>query len=248
MTQRELQKARKAPPSEDATKTFVARLILNQMANPKSINDREIATHAFGNLTAGSDTTAIAARSAVYYTITNRRVYERLSAEVRGRLQLPVTFSKANELPYLAAVVKEAMRIHPSVGQMLTRAVPEGGASVGGHHLVEGTEVGMSPWVLHRDAAIFPDPDTFIPERWILGEGTQSEDQLRDMNRSFLTFGYGTHTCSGKHISIMEVTKLMVNLFLRYDIEYVKVGEGYRFVNWWFTSQEGLNVSLSSRK
>lgn len=248
MTTKAIENARENPPDEEATKTFVARLILNQMANPQSLTDREIATHAFGNLTAGSDTTSIAAKSTFYNIITNQRVYKRLAAELRDNLRVPVTFSKANELPYLRAVIQEAMRIHPSVGQMLYRTVPKGGATIGGYRLAEGAEVGMSPWVLHRDPALFPDPDTFSPERWILGEGTQSEDQLRAMNRSFFTFGHGTHTCTGKHISIMEVTKLVANLFLRYDMEYVKVGEGYRFSNWWFTAQEGLNVILKRRK
>jgi cytochrome P450 len=248
MTETEIRKVRENPPDEEETKTFVARLILNQMANPKSITDREITTHAFGNLTAGSDTTAIAARSAFYYTITNHKVYERLTAEVRQHLQLPVAFTKANELPYLRAVIQEAMRIHPSVGQLLYRTVPEGGASVSGYVIGSGAEVGMSPWVLHRDPAVFPDPDAFIPERWILGEGAQSENQLRAMKRSFFAFGHGTHTCSGKHISIMEVTKLLASLFLLYDIEYVKVGSGYRFMNRWFTSQEGLHIMLKCRR
>ncbi|KAF2994096.1 hypothetical protein E8E14_001564 [Neopestalotiopsis sp. 37M] len=248
MSEKEIQKTCENPPGDEETKTFVARLILNQMANPQSITNRDIATHAFGNLTAGSDTTGIAARSAFYYTITNPRVYQRLTAEIRQNLQVPVTFAKANELPYLRAVIQEAMRIHPSVGQMLMRTVPKGGATVGGYNLAEGSEVGMSPWVLHRDPAVFPDPDSFVPERWIIGEGaTQTKEQLAAMNRSFFAFGHGTHTCSGKHISIMEVTKLIANLLLRYDIEYRKVGEGYRFVNWWFTSQEGLNVIIRRR-
>lgn len=236
------------PPDEDATKTFIARLILNQISNPKSITDREIATHAIGNLTAGADTTGIAAKAVFYYTITNPLVYKRLTTEIRENLQLPIQFSQANELPFLRAVIQEAMRIHPSVGQVLSRAVPDGGATVGGHSLAPGAELGMSPWVLHRNPEVFPNPDSFIPSRWIVGEGCQSEDQLREMKRSFFTFGHGTHTCSGKHISIMEVTKLLANILFRYDVEFVEVGEGYRFVNWWFTNQEGLNVTLTRRK
>ncbi|KAJ0355796.1 hypothetical protein COL154_011215 [Colletotrichum chrysophilum] len=211
-------------------------------ANPKSITDREIITHAFGNLSAGSDTTAAAMRSVFYNILRTPRAYARLAKDVRENLQLPVTFTKAYAIPYLRAVIQEAMRLHPSVGQLLGRVVPPTGATIGKYYLAPGTEVGMSPWVVHRDPDIFPDPDAFIPERWLVGENGTTEAQLRRMERSFLAFGHGSHTCSGKHISIMEVTKLVGTLILKYDMEYVKIGGGYTFVNHWFTSQTGLNV------
>ncbi|KAF3797066.1 Cytochrome P450 monooxygenase andK [Colletotrichum gloeosporioides] len=241
---KELERTRREPPAEDAPMTFLARLGLNQDANPKSITDREIITHAFGNLSAGSDTTAAAMRSVFYNILRSSRAYARLTKDVRENLQLPVTFTKAYAIPYLRAVIQEAMRLHPSVGQLLGRVVPPTGATIGKFYLAPGTEVGMSPWVVHRDPDIFPNPDAFIPERWLVGENGTTEAQLRRMERSFLAFGHGSHTCSGKHISIMEVTKLVGTLLLKYDMEYVKIGEGYKFVNHWFTSQTGLNVAF----
>ncbi|KAH9227500.1 hypothetical protein K456DRAFT_1848423 [Colletotrichum gloeosporioides 23] len=241
---KELERTQREPPAEDAPMTFLARLGLNQDANPKSITDREIITHAFGNLSAGSDTTAAAMRSVFYNILRSPRAYARLAKDVRENLQLSVTFTKAYAIPYLRAVIQEAMRLHPSVGQLLGRVVPPTGATMGKYYLAPGTEVGISPWVVHRDPDIFPNPDAFIPERWLIGENGTTETQLRRVERSFLTFGHGSHTCSGKHISIMEVTKLVGTLLLKYDMEYVKIGEGYKFVNHWFTSQTGLNVAF----
>ncbi|KAH7122063.1 cytochrome P450 oxidoreductase [Dactylonectria estremocensis] len=243
ITAKELQKFRTSPPAEGDAMTFLNRLALNQSTNPKSINDREIITHAFGNVSAGSDTTAIAMRAIVYHILTNKNAHSRLCAEVRNNLSEPVRFQQAHNLPYLKAVVQEAMRMHPSVGQLLGRSVPAGGAIIGGHRLGAGAEVGMSPWVLHRDVAVFPDPDTFKPERWIIGEGCADEEQFRLMNRSFFAFGHGAHSCSGKHISIMEVTKLIPTLLLRYDLELVGDKNG-RFTNWWFTPQHQLKVKM----
>lgn len=243
----ELQKARDNPPDEEATMTFMERLCLNQAANPKSITDREIITHAFGNISAGSDTTAIAMRAVVYYTLKTPGVYNRLCGEVRENLQLPVSFTQAYELPYLRAVVQEAMRMHPSVGQILGRTVPSGGATIGGYYVAAGAEVGISPWVVHRNPRVFRDPEAFIPERWLPGKGGSTEDELRDMNRSFFAFGHGTHTCTGRHISMMEMIKVIATLLLKYDLEFVETGEGYRFMNRWFSPQEGLNVTLRRR-
>lgn len=244
LAEEELLKSRDLTPHGDEPMTFLTRLALNQTANPKSLTDREIVTHAFGNISAGSDTTAIAMRSVLYHLLGNQAAYARLCEEVRTNLNLPVGFARANELVYLRAVIQEAMRLHPSVGQILGRTVPEGGTVIGGYRMGAGAEVGMSPWVLHRDPEVFPDPDAFRPERWLVGESGTDEEHLRVMNRSFFAFGHGAHTCSGKHISIMEVTKLIPTLLLRYDMELVEHGEGHRFVNWWFTPQENLYVKL----
>lgn len=247
LTQEEMQKARGRVPREDEPTTFLVRLALNQSVNPKSVTDREIVTHAFGNISAGSDTTAIAIRSVLYYLLKTPKSYTRLCDEVRATLKLPVSFVEANKLVYLRAVIQEAMRLHPSVGQLLGRSVPAGGATICGYYIKAGAEIGMSPWVLHRDSAVFPDPDSFRPERWILGESKTTADDLRRMTRSFFSFGHGTHTCSGKHISIMEITKLIPTLLLKYELELVEQGKGYRSKNWWFTPQEGLYVKLYLR-
>lgn len=238
----EIQSA-KQNPSEDGPLTFLQRLLLNQTKDPSSINDREIMTHAFGNIAAGSDTTAIALRSILYHVLKHRHVYDRLYEEFRT-LEIPVKFTEANKLEYFAAVIQEALRLHPSVGMILARLVPAEGAEVCGFKLPEGTEIGINPWVLHRDPDIFPDPDMFRPERWLPSE--TDEDHLRHMNRSFFTFGNGAHTCSGRWISLMEMKKVVPSLMLRFEMELVKEGE-FGFKNRWFTQQHGLFVKFSER-
>ncbi|KAI8680890.1 Cytochrome P450 oxidoreductase [Fusarium keratoplasticum] len=248
LSQNELERSHKDSMSENSAMTFLGRLSLNKAAKPDQINDREIVTHAFGNISAGSDTTAIAMRSVMYNILNDRKAYNRLTSDVRKNLSLPVSFSSANELPYLRAAIQEGMRLHPSVGQILSRSAPEGGALVGDYKLKANVQVGMSPWVLHRDPDVFPEPDCFKPERWIIEEGHSDEDALRRMNRSFFAFGHGTHTCSGKHISIMETTKLVATLLLKYDLELAEGVGPLTFVNRWFTQQEGLIVNVRHRK
>lgn len=230
---------------EDSSKlTFLQRLVLNQQQHAEQITDRDITTHTFGNITAGSDTTAIAMQSVILNLIRNPTVYRTLCEEVRSSLtELPVQFHRANELPYLTAVVKEAIRIHPSVGMMLARTVPTGGAEICGFHIPAGTEVGMNPWVLHRDESIFSEPNEFRPERWI----SSSEQQLSLMNRSFMAFGHGPHTCSGRWISMMETMKLIPTLLLHFDLEIVNDAKDFKMLNRWFIFQTGINVRLISR-
>lgn len=141
-----------------------------------------------------------------------------------GRLAGCATWRQSQELVYFDAVVKEALRLHPAVGMLLERVVPEGGGLTleSGEVLRPGTIVGASPWVVHRDERIFgEEPDRFVPERWLQGEKeskSQWEARLQRMTRANLTFGMGPRTCIGKNISLLEIYKLLPSLFLRYEV------------------------------
>ncbi|KAF7524468.1 hypothetical protein PCG10_005728 [Penicillium crustosum] len=224
--------------------SFVQRLLEHQVAHPDSITDREINTHAFGNVTAGADTTAIAMRTIMFNVIKHPEIYDTLCREIcEARLTLPITYASASTLPYLDAVIKEALRIHPPTGIMYGRTVPPEGATVCGKFIPAGTEVGISPWVLHYDPELFPDPEKFQPERWL----TADADLLAQRKRSIFAFSAGSHTCLGKHISLMEITKLVASLLMQYDIALVDPNAKLSFKCRWFTPQKGLVVKLAKR-
>lgn len=78
--------------------------------------------------------------------------------------------------------MKEAMRMHPGVGFPLERLVP-GGAIVCESKLPAGTNVSISPPVIHFDKNIFRQgADEFRQERWL----EVISDQLKTMDRNFL--------------------------------------------------------------
>lgn len=240
-------KASRDRKSEDGQLTFLQRLLLNQQKSPDSIKDREVITHAFGNITAGSDTTAIALRSIMWQLLTNTEVYDKLLAEIQdAQLELPVQFNKANKMPYLAAVIQEALRIHPAVGMMLERTTPVPGADLCGHHIPAGVDLGINAWVLHHDADVFPEPEKFYPERWL--PSVTDELHLKRMHRSFFAFGHGAHTCSGRWVSHMEIAKLIPTLLLRYKFSLVDGNKPLPFKNRWFTPQSGLRVKILRRE
>ncbi|VUC30454.1 unnamed protein product, partial [Clonostachys rosea] len=234
----------------DQPSTFLRRLLINQRRNPKSINEREIMAHCFNNIAAGSDTTAISIRSILFNTLKHPRVHHLLRKEIReafpasGPESKSMSFREVSKLPYLGAVIMEAMRLHPSVGLMLARVVPEPGRTICGQFLKPGVEVGINPWLLQRNSEVFPNPDDFYPERW-LPENT-SEERLTLMNKSWIPFGHGTHTCSGRWISWMVIHKIVATLILLFDMELMDGGKDYTFRNHWLTPQRGLYVSLTS--
>jgi cytochrome P450 len=148
----------------------------------------------------GSDTTAIALRAIFYMLLKNPDKMEKLlkqmdEADAAGKLSNPIQYKETqNHLPYFGAIMKEAMRMHPSVGLLLERQVPTGGATICGEYIPAGTIVGINAWVLHYNPEVFPNPEKFEPERWL----ESSEEKLQEMERSFFVFGAGSRTCIGK--------------------------------------------------
>lgn len=67
--------------------------------------------------------------------------------EAKGTWAEYVSWKDANAMPYLMAVIKEAFRMHPAIGQLLERHVPKGGITLGESFIPEGTIIGMNPWV-----------------------------------------------------------------------------------------------------
>ena len=73
--------------------------------------------------------------------------------------------------------------MHPAVGLLMERLVPQGGADVGGVWLPGGTVIGINPWVAARDKTVYGDDAyKFRPERWLDAQ----EQNIKLMERNFL--------------------------------------------------------------
>lgn len=154
---------------------------------------------------AGSDTTAVAFRSTFYYLMKNPEALAKAHAEIdaavaTGSLSSPIKYSQTTtKLPYVCASIKEAMRLHPSVGLNIQRHAPAEGIELAGKHIPNGYRIGMNPAVVHYDKNVFgQDADKFRPERWLV-----SVDEWKAMDRNLLTFGAGTRTCIGKNVGLL---------------------------------------------
>lgn len=106
-----------------------------------------------------------------YYLAKHRRVQEKLQQELdealAGEDDEVAPFEQVKHLPYLEAVVNEALRIHSTAGVGLPRVVPAGGLEVCGKFFPEGAVLSMPGYTLHRDKAIWgDDAEEFRPERW----------------------------------------------------------------------------------
>ncbi|KPM42947.1 hypothetical protein AK830_g3621 [Neonectria ditissima] len=207
-------------------KDFLSRFTEASIKDPAFISKDRVLALTVANMFAGSDTTAITLRAIFYNLLRNpasmNKLLEELSGETKaGRFpsdEALVRWDQVRELPYLGAVINEALRCHPAAGLTLERVVPPQGMTVAGHHLPGGTIVGCSAWVIHRDESIFgPNAAEFRPERWI---DATAEGQAK-MKNTLFAFGAGSRTCIGKNISLLEMYKLVPAILRTFEIELV---------------------------
>jgi cytochrome P450 len=230
---------------------FLDRFLAAKELHPKDVNDTFVWCYAITNVVAGSDTIAIPLRSILYYVISNPSIYSNLMQELAdGKLSLPVSWKSAQQLPYLDAIVREALRIHPPVGLGLERVVPVSGLRLSdGTFFEPGTLVSMNAWVLHRSEEIFGhDAGIFRPERWLQRPNEALEafqERLHKMQQSEFTFGFGPRTCIGKNLSLLEIYKVVPTLFLSFDMAIVRAD--WKTWNSWFVRQEGLEIQMDAR-
>lgn len=164
----------------------------------EQLSDAEIRDHAVTLLLAGHETTANALAFAFHLLAGAPEVESRVQAEVDDLLgadDLPRP-EHAEQLPLCRAVFAEALRLYPPAWLMGREAIAD--YPVNGNTVGAGELALLSQWVTHRDARWWPEPDSFLPDRWLDGSA-------RDRPRwAYFPFGAGLRRCIGEGFAWTE--------------------------------------------
>lgn len=173
------------------------------------LTDHEVAANILTFILAGHETTARALGWALHLLSRSPAVLERVKAEA---LLLDVSRPDwADALPWTRAVLDETMRLFPPAPTMARRAL--GPDVINGQAIDEGTAVVISPWILHRHARLWDDPEAFRPERF-LPENRKSIDRY-----AYLPFSAGPRVCIGAAFAIQEAVIALATLLREAEIE-----------------------------
>ncbi|OAY68240.1 Cytochrome P450 78A5 [Ananas comosus] len=116
-------------------------------------------------------------------------------------------------LPYLQAVVKETLRMHPP-GPLLSWArLAVHDAHVGEHLVPAGTTAMVNMWAIAHDASIWPQPDDFRPDRFVGGDDVS----VLGSDLRLAPFGAGRRVCPGKAMGLATVHLWLAQLLQRFD-------------------------------
>ncbi|KAF7814026.1 cytochrome P450 71A1-like [Senna tora] len=112
-------------------------------------------------------------------------------------------------LPYINAIVKETMRLHPVVPMLIPRQARED-CNIGGYDIPKGTQILVSTWTIGRDPSIWDNPDEFVPERFIIGK--EKDIDVKGHDFELLPFGSGRRMCPGYPLGLKVIQTSLANL------------------------------------
>ena len=150
--------------------------------------------NAFLLVTAGFETTGSALGTATYHLLANPKMLDQLKTELRAGWPDPAIiplWSVLERLPYLKAVLQEALRMSLGVSHRLTRVNHQSDMQYGDWIVPKGVEISMTQRFILCDPVIFPEPTRFDPNRWLQGEAS------KQLEKHLVSFSRGARGCVG---------------------------------------------------
>jgi cytochrome P450 len=184
---------RRAAPDLEERDDILSLLVAARHEDGSLLGDAEIHDELLTLLVAGHETTATALSWAVERLVRHPEKLDRLRAEI-----------EAGEDAYLTATIQETLRLRPVISIVLRKLTEP--VELGGYELPAGVSVVPSIHLIHRDPTIYPEPDRFLPERFL---------ETPPGTYTWIPFGGGVRRCIGAAFAQQEMAVVLRELISR---------------------------------
>ncbi|XP_046449670.1 cytochrome P450 4c3-like [Daphnia pulex] len=186
-------------------------LLIAASENGANLSDDDIREEVDTVMFAGHDTTASAMTWFLYCLAMHPHHQDLVTEEVDqifGDSDRPCSIQDVAELKYLECCIKETLRLYPSVPAVM-RYITED-IHVGGYKIPAGVSVSLMIYGMHHNPLVYPDPQTFNPERFL------PENVLGRHPYAFVPFSAGPRNCIGQKYGLLEIKIVLANLLRRF--------------------------------
>ncbi|XP_002303241.3 trimethyltridecatetraene synthase [Populus trichocarpa] len=156
----------------------------------------------------GTESSAVTVEWGISEILRKPEVFEKATEEldrVIGRERWVEEKDMVN-LPYIYAIAKEVMRLHPVAPMLVPRAARED-ININGYDIKKGSRVLVNVWTIGRDPKVWDKPDEFFPERFI-----GNSIDVRGHDYELLPFGAGRRMCPGYPLGLKVIQATLSNL------------------------------------
>lgn len=192
-----------APPRPGAQDLLTQLRALRDEDTGEALSEQEVFDQCITTFQAGHETTATALLWWAWLMAEHPEAQARAVAELQAVLGSSApTPDDLPTLPWLSATLKEAMRLYPPAAVLVTRrltrdvVLPWRDAQL---HLPKGAMLRCTPYLLHRDARVWAQPEAFRPERFLPGASEVPRG-------AYMPFGQGPRVCLGQHFAMLEMS------------------------------------------
>ncbi|KGN59913.1 cytochrome P450 CYP82D47 [Cucumis sativus] len=164
----------------------------------------------------GFDTTAVTMSWALSLLLNNENALKKAQHELDEQVgrERQVKETDLKNLPYLQAIVKETLRLHPPGPLLVPRESIED-CTIGSYHIPKGTRLIVNAQKLQKDPHVWDDPCEFRPERFITN---QKNFDVRGQNPQLIPFGNGRRICPAISFALQMIHLTLANLLHGFKI------------------------------
>ncbi|XP_058228507.1 geraniol 8-hydroxylase-like isoform X1 [Rhododendron vialii] len=204
----ELRRLRKSRAEND-----VIDILLNISEETGEINRTHIEHLCLDIFAGATDTTSSSVEWAMAELLRTPKTLEKAKAELEQTIGKgkPIEESDIPQLPYLQAIVKESMRLHPPAPLLIPRTV-ETDVEVYGYTVPQGAQVLVNAWAIGHDPSVWENPTSFMPERFL-----DLDVDVRGRDFELIPFGAGRRICPGLSLAIRVVPLMLGSLINSFD-------------------------------
>ncbi|KAI3453621.1 hypothetical protein Pfo_010284 [Paulownia fortunei] len=165
----------------------------------------------------GTDTSTITVEWAMAELLHNPTILSIAKQELSENITPGKTVQEQDiaQLPYLTAVIKETMRLHPTAPLLLPHQAEQDveiQVNAVGYTIPKHTRIWVNAWSISRDATYWDEPTRFVPERFL-----NSGIDFRGRDFSFLPFSAGRRICPGLNLAVRMVSLIFATLVQKFD-------------------------------
>lgn len=195
-------------------RAFLDMLLKTTDDEGNTMSHRDIQEEVDTFMFEGHDTTAAAMNWALHllgsHPEAQRKVHQELD-HVFGTSERPINTEDLKKLRYLECVIKEALRLFPSV-PFFARTICQD-TSIRGFTVPKGSTVVIVTYALHRDPRYFPEPEEFRPERFL------PENSTGRPAYAYVPFSAGLRNCIGQRFALMEEKVVLASVLRSFTVE-----------------------------
>ncbi|XP_054710091.1 cytochrome P450 315a1, mitochondrial-like [Uloborus diversus] len=188
--------------------------VLNSLLAEKDVTHDEIVNIVADLILAAADTTSHATQWALHLLAKNPQSQEQFHQQIRSVVKPNETLTDEHldKIPYAKWIIKETLRLYP-IATFLTRVLPQR-IVLEDYEIPAGKLFVMSQYTAGRDEETFPNPHSFVPERW------ERDSALKDgATNACLPFGLGARACIGRRVAELKMRLLLARVVQKFHLE-----------------------------
>ncbi|CAL1679447.1 unnamed protein product [Lasius platythorax] len=205
-------------------KAFLDLLLDQNEKEEVPLTDDELRAQVDTFMFEGHDTTAVAITWTLFLLGNNpeqqEKVHEELEKVFRDS-ETPASLKELSQLKYLDRVIKETLRIYPSVPIILRKLAED--VKLGDYTLPKDVTVALDVLLTHTNPEVWSDPKKFDPDRF-LPENSKNRNPY-----AYVPFSAGPRNCIGQKFALLEEKTILTAVLRKWRVKSVKTPDEVQY-------------------